>query len=196
MALERDILVDIHTHHPRPEVLSPRMAGIHPWDATEEFELPDFTSCDIIGETGLDYVSQVDKRVQERLFRAHLEAAERLHKPVVLHVVKAFEPTIKILGEYSLKGVVFHGFVGSEQQATEALRRGYYLSFGERSLRSEKIQSAIALTPIERLFAETDDNPELDIATIIDAIAELKHLAAEELKKELEKNYKRLIIER
>jgi TatD DNase family protein len=115
---------------------------------------------------------------------------------VVLHVVKAFEPTIKILGEYSLKGIVFHGFVGSEQQATEALRRGYYLSFGKRSLRSQKTQSAIALTPVERLFAETDDNPELDIATIIDAIAELKHLAAEELKKELEKNYKRLIIER
>ncbi|MBO5717289.1 MAG: TatD family hydrolase [Alistipes sp.] len=196
MALERDILVDIHTHHPRPEVLSPRMAGIHPWDATEEFELPDFASCDIIGETGLDFVYQVDKGIQERLFRAHLEAAKRLHKPVVLHVVKAFEPTIKILEEYHLKGVVFHGFVGSEQQATEALRRGYYLSFGERSLRSQKTQSAIALTPIERLFAETDDNPELDIATIIDAIAELKHLAAEELKKELEKNYKRLIIER
>jgi TatD DNase family protein len=196
MALARDILVDIHTHHPRPEVLSPRMAGIHPWDATEEFELLDFASCDIIGETGLDYVCQVDKGIQERLFRAHLEAAERLHKPVVLHVVKAFEPTIKTLKEYRLKGVVFHGFVGSEQQATEALRRGYYLSFGERSLRSKKTQSAIALTPVERLFAETDDNPELDITTIIDAIARLKHLATEERKKELEKNYKRLIIER
>ena len=93
------ILVDIHTHHPRPDVVSPRMAGIHPWDAERGSALPDFAHCDIIGETGLDYACEVDRLAQERLFRAHLEAAERLQKPVVLHTVRAFEPTIKILAE-------------------------------------------------------------------------------------------------
>lgn len=189
----RSKFVDIHTHHPRAEVLSPRMAGIHPWDATEEFELPDFASCDIIGETGLDYASKVDKLTQERLFRAHLEAAQRLHKPVVLHVVKAFEPTINILAEYNLEGVVFHGFIGSTQQVTEALKRGYYISFGERSLRSTRTLSAIASTPLERLFVETDDNAELDIATLYEAIAKIKELTIEELAEQTTKNYKRLI---
>lgn len=189
----RSKFVDIHTHHPRAEVLSPRMAGIHPWDATEEFVLPDFASCDIIGETGLDYASKVDKLTQERLFRAHLEAAERLHKPVVLHVVKAFEPTINILAEYNLESVVFHGFIGTTQQVTEALKRGYYLSFGERSLRSTRTLSAIASTPLERLFVETDDNAELDIATIYEAIAKIKELTIEELAEQTTKNYKRLI---
>ena len=189
----RSKFVDIHTHHPSPEVLSPRMAGIHPWDATEEFELPDFALCDIIGETGLDYASRVDKATQERVFRAHLEAAERLQKPVVLHVVKAFEPTINILADYNLKGVVFHGFIGSEQQADVALRRGHYLSFGERSLRSPRTLSAIASTPLNRLFAETDDNAELSIATIYEAIAKVKGLTIEELAHEINENYKRLI---
>lgn len=189
----RSKFVDIHTHHPRAEVLSPRMAGIHPWDATEEFVLPDFASCDIIGETGLDYASKVDKLTQERLFRAHLEAAQRLHKPVVLHVVKAFEPTINILAEYNLEGVVFHGFIGSTQQTTEALKRGYYLSFGERSLRSTRTLSAIASTPLERLFIESDDNAELDIATLYEAIAKIKELTIEELAEQTTKNYKRLI---
>lgn len=188
------ILVDIHTHHPRPDVVSPRMAGIHPWDAERGRALPDFDHCDIIGETGLDYACEVDRLSQERLFRAHLEAAERLQKPVVLHTVRAFEPTIKILAEYNIAGVVFHGFIGSQQQAAEALRRGYYLSFGSRSLRSSKTRQAIAATPLDRLFVETDDDPSLDIANVYAEVAELKGVTLAELERYIYENYKRLFI--
>ncbi len=186
------ILVDIHTHHPRPDVVSPTMTGIHPWDAEKEHTSPDFAHCDIIGETGLDYACEVDREAQERLFRAHLEAAERLHKPVVLHVVRAFEPVMKILADYDIKGIVFHGLTGSEQQAKEAIKRGYYLSFGERSLRSAKTRQAIAATPLERLFCETDDNPALDIAEIYAELAAIKGITLDELKKEIYENYKLL----
>ena len=188
----KQILVDIHTHHPHPDVLSPTMAGIHPWDAEQVSNLPDFSLCDIIGETGLDYACVVDKGAQERLFRAHLEAAERLQKPIVLHTVRAFEPTIKILADYNIKGIVFHGFTGSEQQAREALRRGYYLSFGDRSLRSTKTRQAIASTPLDRLFCETDDNASLDIAEVYAEVAEIKGIMFEELEKNIYENYKRL----
>ncbi|MBO7199327.1 MAG: TatD family hydrolase [Alistipes sp.] len=187
-----EIIVDIHTHHPRCGVLSPTMAGIHPWDAERGMELPDLTQCNIVGETGLDYACDVDKAAQERLFRDHLAAAERLHKPVVLHVVKAFEPTIKILANYDLKGVVFHGFIGSEQQALEALRRGYYLSFGVRLLRSPKTRQAIVQTPLERLFCETDDDSALDIIEIYTAVAALKGVTFIELREQIYENYKRL----
>ena len=186
------ILVDIHTHHPRPDVVSPRMAGIHPWDAERGCALPDFAHCDIIGETGLDYACEVDRLAQERLFRAHLEAAERLQKPVVLHMVRAFEPTIKILAEYNIAGVVFHGFIGSQQQAAEALRRGYYLSFGSRSLRSSKTRQAIVATPLDRLFCETDDDPSLDIASVYAEVAEIKGVTLAELARYIYENYKRL----
>ena len=186
------ILVDIHTHHPRPDVVSPRMAGIHPWDAERGSDLPDFAHCDIIGETGLDYACEVDRLAQERLFRAHLEAAERLQKPVVLHTVRAFEPTIKILAEYNIAGVVFHGFIGSQQQAAEALRRGYYLSFGSRSLRSSKTRQAIAATPLDRLFCETDDDPSLNIANVYAEVAEIKGVTLAELARYIYENYKRL----
>ena len=186
------ILVDIHTHHPRPDVVSPMMAGIHPWNAERWRDLPHFDHCDIIGETGLDYACEVDRLAQERLFRAHLEAAERLQKPVVLHTVRAFEPTIKILAEYNIAGVVFHGFIGSQQQAAEALRRGYYLSFGIRSLRSSKTRQAIAATPLERLFSETDNNASLDIADIYAEVAAIKGIALAELERYIYENYKRL----
>ena len=190
MKCKDKILVDIHTHHPHPDVLSPTMAGIHPWHAERCETLPDFAACDIIGETGLDYACGVDKAVQERLFRAHLVAAERLHKPIVLHTVRAFEPTIKILADYDIKDVVFHGFTGSEQQAKEAIKRGYYLSFGEQSLRSAKTRQAIASTPLERLFCETDDNPALDIANIYAEVAEIKGRTIAELKRVTYENYK------
>ena len=186
------ILVDIHTHHPRPDVVSPRMAGIHPWDAERGSALPDFTHCDIIGETGLDYACGVDKLAQEQLFRAHLEAAERFQKPIVLHTVRAFEPTIKILAEYNIAGVVFHGFIGSQQQAAEALRRGYYLSFGARSLCSPKTRQAIVATPLDRLFCESDDDPSLDIANVCAEVAAIKGVTFAELERNIYDNYKRL----
>lgn len=189
----RSKFVDIHTHHPNPEVLSPRMAGIHPWDAEKGLELPDFAQCDIIGETGLDLSCSVDLEHQKELFYLHLEQAEKLCKPVVLHVVRSFEQVIKILANYRLKGVVFHGFIGSKQQAAEALKRGYYLSFGERLLSSPRTREAIAATPLDRIFAETDDNPLLNVATIYDAIAEIKGIAREQLAEAMEKNYKTLI---
>ena len=193
MSALNEIFVDIHTHHPRRGVLSPTMAGIHPWHAEQGEMLPDFSTCDIIGETGLDYASKVDKLTQERLFRAHLEAAQRLHKPVVLHVVKAFEPTINILAEYNLEGVVFHGFIGSTQQAAEALKRGYYLSFGERSLRSSKTCQAMVQTPLERLFVETDDNAEIGIEILYEKVAAIRGISIEELATQLMENYKRVI---
>lgn len=189
----RSKFVDIHTHHPTPEVLSPRMAGIHPWDAEKGLELPDFAQCDIIGETGLDLSCGVDLERQKELFYLHLEQAEKLCKPVVLHVVRSFEQVIKILANYRLKGVVFHGFIGSKQQAVEALKRGYYLSFGERLQSSPRTREAIAATPLDRIFAETDDNALLNVATIYDAIAEIKGIAREQLAEAIEKNYKTLI---
>lgn len=187
-----DILVDIHTHHPRAGVLSPTMAGIHPWDAELGLPLPDFSTVEVIGEIGLDYACEVDKLAQERLFRAHLEAAERLQKPVVLHTVRAFEPTIKILTEYDIAGVVFHGFIGSQQQAAEALRRGHYLSFGVRSLRSSKTRQAIAATPLDRLFVETDDDSSLEIACVYAEVAAIKGITLAELERYIYENYKQL----
>jgi len=51
--------VDIHTHQPKPQVISPKMAGIHPWDEEKNLPFQDFTACDIIGDTSLNYASDV-----------------------------------------------------------------------------------------------------------------------------------------
>ncbi|MBQ8366349.1 MAG: TatD family hydrolase [Alistipes sp.] len=183
--------VDIHTHNPREGILSPRMTGIHPWHAERGAELPDFAVCDIIGETGLDYAVEVDRAAQMRLFREHLVAATKLDKPVVLHVVKSFEDVMVTLRDYpTLRGVVFHGFVGSVEQAKRCFARGYYLSFGARSLRSPRTREVIALTPEGLLFAETDDSTEPTIEEVYDEVAAIRGESIAGLKQTIEENYK------
>lgn len=185
--------IDIHTHNPREDVLSPTMAGVHPWDAERGVISPDFEACDIIGECGLDYACKVDRELQKELFRWHLDAADRLHKPVVLHVVRAMDDALRILDSYkTIKGIVFHGFIGSKEQAAECLKRGYYLSFGERSLRSPKSIGALRITPLSQLFCETDDNTTVAIEEIYNRVAQIKQIGVEELKREIEKNYNEL----
>lgn len=183
--------IDIHTHNPREDVVSPTMAGIHPWLAESKVELPDFAQCDIVGETGLDYVCQVDRELQKRLFREHLAGAIEANKPVVLHVVRAVDDVLKILAEYRpLRGVVFHGFIGSWQQAERCIERGYYLSFGARSLRSPKTCEVIAKMPHDLLFCETDaEHDKGNIEQIYSEVAKLRGVSIEELTKSIEENY-------
>ena len=185
-------LVDIHTHNPQSGVLSPTMAGRHPWLAEQNLPMAEFAACDIIGETGLDYAKSVCKEAQQELFMKHLAAAEKLEKPVVLHVVKSFEDVMLALSKYQLKGVVFHGFIGSKEQAARVIKQGYYLSFGQRSLRSPRTCEVIATMPIEKLFCETDDNTEFSIEEIYQKVAALRAISHEELASEIEKNYRRL----
>ena len=187
--------IDIHTHNPREDVVSPTMAGIHPWQAERVTELPDFSQCDIVGETGLDYVCEVDRGLQKRLFREHLAGAMEANKPVVLHVVRAVDDALKILAEYRpLRGVVFHGYIGSWQQAERCFERGYYLSFGTRSLRSPKTREAITKMPQNLLFCETDaEHDKGNIEEVYRKVAELRGVSVEELAESIERNYNRLI---
>ncbi len=126
-------IVDIHTHRPTGKALEPSFAGIHPWQAeTRRIEeiVPRFGEVDLIGEIGLDYAGTVGREAQLRIFREQLDWAERLGKPVVLHCVKAFEAVMRELAPHTLRAVIFHGFIGSSQQAAEAVKKGYYLLRG------------------------------------------------------------------
>lgn len=185
--------IDIHTHHPTPEIHSPQGVGIHPW-LCEQSSLPDeslFESADLIGEIGLDFAYPVNREVQEEVFRTHLEIAQRMSKPVVLHCVKAFERIMKILDEYRLRAVIFHGFIGSHQQAERALEKGYYLSFGERTARSSKTIEALRNTPLDRIFVESDESG-LKIENIYTEIARLKDVELETLQSAILENYNRI----
>ena len=187
-------IVDIHTHRPTGKALEPSFAGIHPWQAeTRRIEeiVPRFGEVDLVGEIGLDYAGTVGREAQLRIFREQLDWAERLGKPVVLHCVKAFEAVMRELAPHALRAVIFHGFIGSSQQAAEAIKKGYYLSFGERTFRSPRTVEALRRTPVENLFAETDESA-VPIEEIYRRIAQAKDLDPELLKCAIYRNYREI----
>jgi len=114
-----------------------------------------------VGETGLDYhYDNVVPENQKRLFRAHLDVAAQLDKPVVVHTRDAFDDTMAILADYKdkLKGAVIHCYGGNTEQTRLVLDRGYYISFtGTVTFKKSDALREIAKTiPIDRLMIETD----------------------------------------
>ena len=169
--------------------------GIHPECAND---LPDNWLSDVeallshpkivaVGEIGLDYL-RPDREAQLRIFEEQLRLAAAAGKPVVLHCVKAFEETMRLLKQFRLRAVIFHGFIGSPEQAARAVAAGYYLSFGPRSLRSPRTVRALGSIPTQRLFLETDDAP-ATIESVYATAARLLDMPLDRLKETIYNNY-------
>lgn len=183
--------IDIHTHHPTHLHTEPQSQGRHPWDAESTEPIYISNEAKIIGEIGLDFAHSADKVKQEQVFREQLEVAKTSNRPVVLHCVKSFEQIMKILDNYSLPAVIFHGFIGSKEQAQRAVNKGYYLSFGGRTIKSPKTIEALGNTPISNIFAETDEGPET-IEQIYEMIASIRGITIEILIDAIKENYERI----
>lgn len=190
-------LVNIHTHNPAMAEITIRTAGIHPYDAASadatrlEAIEREAAEADAVGEIGLDFACDVSREEQEHVFRVQLSIAERLQKPVVLHCVRAFEPTMAMLDGVRLPAVIFHGFIGSPEQARRALARGYYLSFGERTFRSPKSIEAMRSTPLSHLFVENDEAP-TPIAELYERVAALLGIETQVLEAQTAENFERI----
>lgn len=186
--------VNIHTHRPTGCGIELRTTGVHPWDADKELVasiLPRLDRSQAVGEIGLDRVHGAPWERQLSVFREQLALAHARHMPVVLHCVRAFETVMRELAACEPRAVIFHGFVGSPQQARQALARGYYLSFGERTFASPKTMEALQATPLSQLFLETDES-QTPIETIYARAAEVRGVRVEELRQATLNNYEHL----
>lgn len=198
-------VIDIHTHlpAPRPGALisaTPEevkalynqypeqlwSVGYHPWDITgmgldegQLCALRDVAGLErvaAIGETGIDKtrLADVPLACQINAFRQHIEIADELHKPLILHAVKAQDIIIPMFAGVNVP-VVIHGFRQKPSIAEMYFKAGCYLSFGEQFN-----PEALALTPEDRVLAETDCSP-LPIATIISRLHESRPAITEAL---------------
>ena len=186
--------VNIHTHRPMGRGIELRTVGIHPWD-TDRIPvvslLPLDETAQAIGEIGLDFAQPVPKEAQYAAFRAQLELARQYGLPVVLHCVRAFNEVMRELKARPPRAAIFHGFIGSPEQARQAIAAGHYLSFGERTFRSPKSIEAMRITPLSHLFFETDES-ETPIKEIYEQASQLLGLPKELLIKSTLENYKKL----
>lgn len=142
-------------------------AGIHPHQAEQFSEEalkqlrklcaePEVVA---VGEIGLDYFKEYAPRAsQQRAFRAQLELARELNKPVVIHLRDAADDLLQILAEHAgVRGVV-HSFTGEWALAQKLLELGFYLSVNGivTFQKSQALRDAVAQIPLEKLLVETD----------------------------------------
>jgi TatD DNase family protein len=142
-------------------------AGIHPHEAgaAESGAIDRIrvaaaeTAVVAIGETGLDYFyDNAPRAVQRRLFAEHLALGAELRLPVVVHARDADDDVAAALREMpdGTSGVL-HCFTGGEKAFTEAMSRGWYVSFsGIASFKSFAPIELLRRVPEDRLLIETD----------------------------------------
>ena len=115
-----------------------------------------------IGETGLDFHYEHSPRAaQERVFRAHAEAARATGLPLIVHTRDADDDTVRILAEEQARGPfpgLIHCFTAGDQVAEKAVEFGMYISFsGILTFRNaEAVRAVAARVPADRLLVETD----------------------------------------
>ena len=186
--------VNIHTHRPTGSGIELRTAGVHPWDAATQDAATlgqRLGGAQAVGETGLDFVRGADRAAQLSALRTQLRLARERGLPVVLHCVRAFEPVMLELAAREPRAVIFHGFIGSPEQARRALEKGYYLSFGVRTFSSPKTLEALRETPPGQLFLETDDS-DTGIEEVYAHAAAVRDTTVEALKRATTENYERI----
>jgi len=177
--------------------------GIHPWYINEarldsDLEMIERkliqSGCLALGECGLDKRIEIPMQLQTTVFEKQILLAEKYRKPLVLHLVAAFDELIAIKKRMKISvPIVIHGFSKNRQLAQQLLDNGFYLSFGKYLLRNPELEEVFRMIPNDRFFLETD--------TIAETLAEVYHLASiyksmdlTELKMQIESNWKNVFM--
>lgn len=199
--------IDIHTHSASREdvcsirnysaieqcaIFEPRHSiGLHPYDV----DLDSFSSLDslldskpmAIGETGLDYSKDIDKQLQIKAFEAQVQIASTNSLPLIIHCVRAIDPTLAILKNTNTP-IIIHGFTGHYSTAKRFIDRGYFLSFGARTMLSPKTIETLKSIPQDRVFIETDD-AQIQIQQLYTIFAEFLGTSVDGLKQQMYNNF-------
>lgn len=174
---------DLHTHHHpaalgeaivqlTPDAFTPQQGhfysiGLHPWDIHDDWRTqmakllimalhPQVT---MIGETGLDKKNgSAPLELQMEVFREHIHLSELIHKPLIIHCVKAIDELLAIRKEMkATQPWVLHGFRGGVEQWEQLTRLGLYTSIGQRY-----DEALIKTIPLTHLLLESDDTGDID----------------------------------
>lgn len=188
--------------------------GVHPHDAAKADdatfarlrELAGHPKVKALGEIGLDYHYDFSPRaVQRAVFERQLAIAAEAGLPVVIHTREAWEDTLALLDAHWQGPGVMHCFTGDEQQARQALDRGFHLAFGGVLTfpKAEEVRQAARITPDDRLLVETDcpylapvpkrgkRNEPAFLVETVRRLAEVRGVPAEHIAEQTTRNFRR-----
>lgn len=184
--------------------------GIHPQEIADDInlleELAKIPNVIAIGECGLEFLGEVDKERQEKVFRKQIELAQKYDKPLIIHARKAMDETIQILGEYKkLRGVI-HCYSGGKKRVKKILDLPgeYFFGFDGNITYEVGLEEVVKSIPRDRILAETDsplltpepfrgqENKPAYVKYVYQKIADIWGESFEETEKILDANAKRL----
>jgi len=128
------------------------------FDAAKYEELAKSPKVIAIGECGLDYfrLEENTKKTQEDAFVQQIELANKLNKPLMLHIRNAYEDALAVLKAHAkVKGDV-HFFAGDWNIAKQFLDFGFTLSFTGVITFTHDYDEVIKKAPLDMLLSETD----------------------------------------
>jgi len=172
--------------------------GIHPWYIDEKRWESDLTiieeklkhpECLALGECGLDKRIEIPLSLQTEVFERQIALAEKYQKPIVLHLVAAFDELITIKKKLKVTvPMIIHGFSKNEQIAKQLLANGFYLSFGKYLLRNPDLKQVFQSVPNDRFFLETDTIEET-LEEVYALAAKYKGMSLEIMKNQVQSNW-------
>jgi len=141
--------------------------GLHPCDSLEKIDaswlkdLAQHSKVKALGETGLDYYwKKADPEIQKYNFRIHIEVAQELKLPLVIHSREAAEDCIALLTENGAKdiGGVFHCYSEDAAFAKRLAEINFMVSFpGVLTFKkADQMRSTAREIPLEQIMIETD----------------------------------------
>ena len=162
-----------------------------------------------IGETGLDYYyHKGDNKIQQERFRTHIQIANDLNKPVIVHTRDAGQDTLEILRSENAEQCsgVIHCFTETMSFAEKALELGFMISFsGITTFRNaDALREVAKHVPDDKLLIETDSPylapvphrgkqnwPSL-VKHVAETLAEVRNTSVEHIAQLSKDNYYRL----
>jgi TatD DNase family protein len=135
--------------------------GVHPWHAavkplSEIIPAMYHQNCRAIGEVGLDRLKGPSIEIQHAMLLAQLTLANELQKPVIFHLVRAWDEFYSLIKSQQHTPWIIHGF-NSPKQFPRLVQTKVFLSLGPASLQNPHMQSILSKIPLNRILFETDD---------------------------------------
>lgn len=182
------------------------------FDATAYETLARHPKVVAIGECGLDYFRSdpITKEVQARAFIEQIELANRVEKPLMLHIrpsqgsQDAYDDAIALVKAYAKVAGDVHFFAGSWETARTWLDIGFTLSFTGVLTFTHDYDETVRNAPLDMLLTETDApyvtpvphrgtrNEPVYVAEVVHAIARIRSDDEDVVRAQVLENARRL----
>ncbi|MEI5638739.1 MULTISPECIES: TatD family hydrolase [unclassified Pseudoalteromonas] len=186
--------------------------GVHPLDQKDQLDvdklrqLAAYDKVVAVGETGLDYYYAKDThQVQQQSFAGHIDIANELQKPLIIHTRDAKADTLDIMRAHNAEncGGVLHCFTEDWDMAKQAIDMGFYISISGivTFKNATELKEVVKQLPMDRLLIETDSpylapvphrgktNQPAYVQDVAYYISELKGLSYKQLAQQTTENF-------